>query len=134
MTGHHLTDLLRGARVFRYNSAKGAGAAGAVAQALRMPMKSSDTSTTMHDLAAEPPSLGANRLAVTFPRTAALVLLLVGVSLEQPAVEIGVATVKPEHMAIALLWLLAGWRLLSPDLLRRGRYLPWIVAYRAVIL
>jgi O-antigen ligase len=99
-----------------------------------MPMKSSDTSTAMHDLTAERPRVAERSLDATVPRTGALVVLLVGVALEQPAVEVGVATVKPEHVVLALLWLVAGWRMLSVDVLRQGRLLLWIVPYLAVLL
>lgn len=96
-------------------------------------MKSSDTSTTMHDLAAERPRASTPGLVATFPRTAALVLLLIGVSLEQPAIEVGVATIKPEHVALLGLWLVVGWRLIDAGLLMRSRLLWWIVPYLAVL-
>jgi O-antigen ligase len=76
-------------------------------------------------------------------QTAALVLLLIGVSLEQPAFEVAGLTIKPELIALIIVWALFGWRLiqlrplssgaLSIGRLGGGRLLLWTIPYIVVL-
>ena len=65
---------------------------------------------------------------------AALVLLIVGVSLEQPAFVVAGLTVKPEHIALLAVWALVGWRLFLTGKFAKARLLFWTIALLAVLL
>jgi O-antigen ligase len=65
---------------------------------------------------------------------AALLLLIVGVSLEQPAFVLAGLTVKPEHLVLLILWVLVGWQLLASGRLRRARLLFWTVPLLGTLL
>ena len=97
-------------------------------------MKLSDPTTVIETLAAGRTGARTTGILAVFPRTAALVLLLIGITLEQPAIDIGVLTVKPEHLFLVFLWLAVGWRFLSTRLLQDARLLLWIIPYLAVLL
>ena len=67
-------------------------------------------------------------------RLAALALLIVGVSLEQPAIAIAGLTVKPEHVALLLIWALVGWRLFLSGIFVKARFLFWTIPLLATLL
>jgi O-antigen ligase len=67
-------------------------------------------------------------------QSAALVVLLLGVAIEQPAFDVAGLTVKPEQVAILALWALVGWRVIGTGLLRGARLLLWTVPYCVVLL
>lgn len=65
---------------------------------------------------------------------ATLLLLIVGVSIEQPAIGILGMTVKPEHVALLILWTLVGWRLVLNGTFAKARLLFWTVPLLGVLL
>jgi O-antigen ligase len=82
-------------------------------------------------------------------QSVALVLLLIGVSLEQPAFEVAGLTIKPELIALIIVWAFFGWRLiqlrssssgasssgaLSIGRLGGGRLLLWTIPYLVALL
>jgi hypothetical protein len=99
-----------------------------------MRMKSSDRTTALRDVSPGLDRVSVKGLLAAFPLTVALVLLLVGASLEEPAFDIGSVTVKPEHLVLVLVWVLIGWRLVTAGVLRKARLLAWIIPYLVVLL
>ncbi|HST04810.1 MAG TPA: O-antigen ligase family protein [Chloroflexia bacterium] len=97
-------------------------------------MKSSDRTAALRDIAPRIERAGAKGLLSAFPLSVALVLLLVGASLEQPAFDIGSVTIKPEHLVLSLLWALIGWRLVVGGAFPKARLLLWIIPYVAVLV
>ena len=65
---------------------------------------------------------------------AALLLLVAGGSLEQPAFVVAGLTVKPEHLALLFLWVLVGWRLVFGGALRGASLLFWTGPLLAALL
>ncbi len=65
---------------------------------------------------------------------AALLLLIVGVSLEQPAFVVAGLTVKPEHVALLVLWALVGWRLVLNGRFAKARLLLWTIPLLVTLL
>jgi O-antigen ligase len=64
---------------------------------------------------------------------AAILLLVAGASLEQPAFALAGLTVKPEHLALLLLWVVVGWRFVINGAFRRARFLFWTVPLLATL-
>jgi len=95
-------------------------------------VESSNRASVVQDLTASHPRAGL--AGILTGQSAALVLLLFGVSIEQPAFNVAGMTIKPEQVALMALWLLAGRRLISSGRLRGARLLLWTVPYCAVLL
>jgi O-antigen ligase len=86
----------------------------------------------VQDLTVSRPRVG---LAGTLTgQSAALVLLLLGVSFEQPAFNVSGLTIKPEQVVLLALWALTGRRLVISGRLRGARLLFWTVPYFGVLL